>query len=77
MKKADQFINCVMGGFFGVFMGRTASIIWDCWAHPQRYAVQSAPWYTGILMHGAWTIAALILCMILKRFLRNLMAKRE
>lgn len=77
MKKANQFVNCVMGGFFGVFLGRAAFIIWDYAAHPQRYAAQSAPWYTGILMHGAWTTAALFICLSLKGILKYCMAKKE
>ena len=77
MKKANQFINCVMGGFFGVLIGRMAAMVWDYLAHPQRYAAQSAPWYTGILMHGAWTAAALFICIILKAILKRCMKRKE
>lgn len=55
----------------GVFAGHTI-YIWSSYkAYPDLYAMQSAPWYTGILLHGLFTTAVLAASMIIKLIIRN------
>ena len=66
MKKINKFLNNFMGAFTGVFIGRSAYVIWNYKMHPQRYAMQSAPWYTGILVNGVITLVVLMICFLLR-----------
>ncbi|WP_335342156.1 hypothetical protein [Pseudoflavonifractor phocaeensis] len=45
-------------------------MVWDYHTHPVLYAVQSAPWYTGILVYGAFTLAVLLVCLVLKAVIK-------
>ncbi len=49
----------------------------DALKHPGLYDMQSAPWYTGILYYGIFTIVPLIIAVIIKLFLwRKLKQKK-
>ena len=47
MKKLNHALNIIIGAFVGLFIGYAIYVVWDYNAHPQLYAAQSAPWYTG------------------------------
>lgn len=77
MKKIKQILNIIMGTALGVFVGRTAYTCWDYAAHPQLYAAQSAPWYTGVLVQGAATAAVILAVLIVKAILRKIAADQK
>lgn len=66
MKKLNTIINTIMGTFVGVFVGHGIYIVWDFKTHPELYAMQSAPWYTSILVYGAFTFVILLICIVVK-----------
>ena len=76
MKKIRNLCNIVMGGFTGTLIGYSLYVLWDYRAHPLRYAVQSAPWYTGIVLYGALTLAVLLVCILVKVLMRRFMGKK-
>lgn len=65
MKKIN-WINGIMVGLIGAFLGRVLYGVFDFKLHPERYAMQSDPWYTGILDYGVAALAALAVCALLK-----------
>ena len=67
----------MMGGFIGVFLGYGIYMVWDYHTHPVLYAVQSAPWYTGILVYGVFTLAVLLVCLVLKAVIKRGGAKTD
>lgn len=71
LKKLDFILNIVIGSFIGVFVGRGIFVFWDYKTHPDLYAMQSAPWYTGILVCGIFTAAVLMLAVIVKLVIRK------
>ena len=71
MKRLLQLLNIVMGAFVGVLIGRSAYTCWRYTTHPEYYAMQSAPWYTGILLEGAFTLAVLAVCLLIKFILKK------
>lgn len=75
MKKFNQILNVVMGAFAGTFIGCTIYVVWDFKTRPALYAMQSAPWYTGILMDGAVTIVVLMSCFAIKAGIKRLEKK--
>ncbi|MCU0080195.1 hypothetical protein [Extibacter muris] len=52
LKKINSFINILMGGFIGAFIGGSIFRYLDYKNHPELFAMQSAPWYTGIQISG-------------------------
>ncbi len=75
LEKLNRFLNYVFWSFVGVFIGFSIYDLWDYKAHPDLYAMQSAPWYTDILVRG--TIVAVILAafIIAKLIIRNKLRK--
>ena len=69
MKKINIIINifiAVLIGVIGVFIGHGVYTVWDFKTHPELYVVQSAPWYTSILIYGVLTIILLLICIVIK-----------
>lgn len=59
-EKARKAIKIVLGVGLGVFVGRSLWLWRDVNARPELYVVNSAPWYTPLLLEGA-VLAGLIL----------------
>lgn len=58
-----------MGSFIGAFIG---SGLYQCWhfqKYPDLYVMQSAPWYTDLLIKGFFTLVLLTVCLIIKAVL--------
>lgn len=70
-KKINQVINTIMAACVGVFIGHGISLYLDYKNHPDLYVIQSAPWYTGILVYGIGTFAVLIICIGIKIILKS------
>ena len=77
MKKVNQIINSIIGAFIGVFIGHTIYVIWNYKTYPELYAMQSAPWYTSILVYGIFTFVTLVVGMLLKAVLKRFFGKKE
>ena len=60
MKKLCTLLKTAIWCLIGVFLGSTIYTILDEKAHPGLYEMQSAPWYTGVLL-GAGVTAVLVL----------------
>lgn len=71
LKKINRILNIIIGTSIGVFIGHGIYIYWDYKAHPDLYAMQSAPWYTSILFYGLFTIIALIAVIVIKLVIRH------
>ena len=71
MKKLNTILNTFMGAIVGVFIGHGGFVVWNFKTHPKLYAMQSAPWYTSILVYGIFTIVVLAVCIVLKVILKH------
>lgn len=71
MKKPHQYLNNVMGAIVGVFLGRGLYVFWNYLTRLELYAMQSAPWYTTLLVHGAVTLALLAVCLVIKAVIKS------
>lgn len=56
---------CFIGAFIGALIGNGIWKYWDYKAHPDLYAMNSAPWYTGLLLNGIVTAVVMIICLII------------
>ena len=72
-KKINQMLNIIMGSFIGVFIGSGLYKYWHFQKYPDLYVIQSAPWYTGILINGLLVLVLLAVCMIVKVILMKKM----
>lgn len=71
MKKINTILNTIMGAFSGVFVGHGIYTVWDFKTHPELYAMQSAPWYTSIVVYGICTLVIVMICIVAKIFIKN------
>lgn len=65
-KKIQRILNIIMSCFVGVLIGSGLYRYWHFRKYPELYIMQSAPWYTGILVQGLLTLILLAICMIIK-----------
>ena len=66
LRKLNCFLNIVIGSFIGVFIGFGIYKFWHFKTYPNLYAMQSAPWYTELLLDGAMVAVLVVVCIILK-----------
>ena len=52
LRKLNCFLNIVIGSFIGVFIGFGIYKFWHFKTYPNLYVMQSAPWYTELLLDG-------------------------
>ena len=71
LRKINSILNIIIGSCIGVFIGHGIYVYWDYKTHPDLYAMQSAPWYTSILVYGLFTIVVLIAGIIIKLIIRR------
>lgn len=71
LRQVNRALNIVMGSVFGVFIGNGIYVFWDYKAHPDLYAMQSAPWYTSILVYGVFAGITLLGCLGIKWIIRT------
>ena len=71
LKKINHILNIIIESFIGVFIGHGIYVFWDYKTRPGLYAMQSAPWYTSILIYGICMIVALIVGIIMKLIIRR------
>ena len=71
MKKVNSILNIIIGSSVGVSIGHGMYVFWDYKTHPDLYAMQSAPWYTSILVYGLFTIVVLIAVIMAKIIIRR------
>ena len=57
LKKLNGVLNILIISLIGAFTGHAIYVCLDNRIHPQVYAMQSVPWYTGILYYGIYTLA--------------------
>lgn len=77
MKRLNTILSIVMGVLAGAFLGRGICVAWSFKAHPEMYAMNSAPWYTGILVEGSVTLVVLLICLTIKAILKHKFIKSD
>lgn len=71
MKRFNQVLNIIISSVFGVFVGHAVYIYLDYRKHTDLYAMQSAPWYTSILVYGIFALITWAICFIAKMIIRK------
>jgi len=71
LKKLNYHLNILMGSCCGMFLGKSACVLWDYKTHPGLYAMCSTPWYTSIQVYGAATAVVLLVGIVVKIIIRK------
>ena len=66
LRKLNCFLNIVIGSFIGVFIGFGIYKFWHFKTYSNLYVMQSAPWYTELLLDGAMVAVVVVVCIVLK-----------
>lgn len=66
MKKLYDFLRILQWTFVGVFLGRTGYTFWHYKTHPEFYAMQSAPWYLSVEIQAVFTVAVVLVLLLLR-----------
>ena len=66
-----KYLNLFMASLVGVFSGYSIYSYMDFKMHPEIYAMQSAPWYTGIEIFGIFACCILFIGTIMKIILQK------
>ena len=66
MKKLNRILNIIIGTFVGVLIGHGIYVVWNYITYTEIYAMQSAPWYTSILVYGIFTCVVVAVCSLIK-----------
>lgn len=75
MKKVYDFLGILIGVDIGVFLGRVIYTFWEYKTFPGLYAIQSAPWYTSILIYGCFTVVSVAVLLLVRWILRKRMER--
>lgn len=76
LKRISQILNIFIISACGVFLGHTIYIYHDFLTRPGLYAMQSAPWYTSILVYGICLLGLLGVSLILKAVIHKKLSNR-
>ena len=71
MKQLYRVLKILLWCVIGVFLGTSIYRCWDFHARPSLYALTSAPWYTDILLSGAYTAVLVVILLILMYCIRR------
>ena len=70
-KKINQILNILIAALIGALIGHAVYRMVDFHTRPSLYAMNSAPWYTGILLQCAVTAVAVGIAVGIKLLLRS------
>lgn len=71
LKKLNNFLNCVIGSFTGVFIAHSIYTYFHYRNNLGLYEIQSAPWYTSIQVYGFGTTLIIFMAIILKLLIKK------
>ena len=77
MKKINRTLNTIMNTVVAFFLCRSVFYIWDYLTNQEAYAMQSAPWYTAMLLLGVYTMLVVVVCSVIKVIVKNRMQKES
>ena len=73
LERLDKILNAVIGSFIGVFISHSIYRYFHYINHPEIYEIQSAPWYTSILIYGLADALIVFVAIIIKFLVKKKM----
>lgn len=72
-KKINNFLNCLIGSFIGVFIAHSIYTYFDFRNNPGLYEIQSTPRQMRIQVYGWGTAVIIFIAIILKLLIKKKM----
>ena len=76
LKRIYDILRVALWCAVGFFVGTSLYVVFDYIAHPELYAMGSAPWYSAIIVNALLS-AVVIALLLIARFLIKRRLKRE
>ena len=76
LKRLYDILSVARWCAVGVFIGTSLYVVFDHIAHPDLYAMTSAPWYSAIIVNALLSAAVIALLLIARFFIKRRL-KRE
>lgn len=76
LKRLYNILSAARWCAVGVFIGTSLYVVFDYIAHPDLYAMGSAPWYSAIIVNALLSAAVIALLLIARLFITRRL-KRE
>ncbi len=70
MRRLNQILNIAIGASLGLFAGNALFLYFDWRAHPELYAMNSAPWYAGLVVYGLFAAVVVLASLVAKLIIR-------
>lgn len=77
LKKIRSILKCFLFVELSSFVGRSIFIYFHYKKHPKYYAMQSAPWYTEIIMIALATSIIVVITLVAYWILGRIIKKNE
>lgn len=71
LRRFNSLLNVVIYSFIGVFIGHAIYVYWEYRKYPGLYAMQSAPWYTSIIVYGLGAAVVSLISVVLKCIIKK------
>lgn len=71
IERINHILNILMWSLIGGFIGHGIYMYWDYKRHPELYAMESSPWYTGVLLYGGVTFVLVLLIVLIRCIIRK------
>ena len=77
MKKLDRVMAVIMSLTGAYFLGFVIWQVYDQSAHPEKYLVQSAPWYLSIEINALITAGLMVVEMVVYLIAKRLLPGKK
>ena len=71
LKRLYDILSVALWCAVGVFIGTSLYVVFDYIAHPDLYAMASAPWYSAIIVNALLSAAVIALLLIARLLIRR------
>lgn len=71
LKRLNYLLNIAIGSVISVFIGNALYTYWEYGKYSGLYDMQSAPWYTSIIVRGVAVMVIVFIVIILKCMIKK------
>lgn len=75
--KLIRNLNTIMTTAVTFFVCRSVFYIWDYVTHQEVYTTYSSPWYTAMMLLGAFVMVVVLICSAIKAIIKHRVKKLE
>ena len=77
LKRFYDILSVALWCTVGIFAGTSLYVVFDYIAHPDLYAMASAPWYSAIIVNALLSAAVIALLLIVRFFIKHCLKRKN